>query len=261
MTADARTRHNRGLLVVILLGVIFFAILGAIILTPRHASSQTQAVAETYTVLPLRIRLRTEPNAKAPVVATATSGEKLTLIEDRGAWVRVQNDDGLTGWAERSALERTNEREARLARYGAIRKLPPLAGIVSEHTTLYAGPGIFYPIVGDLPSNTQVHVFTRDHDFYAIDYQDQVGYADIDAIDVSAAGSKQVDVATTSAAPTAAPTETTDTTAPEEPPPPPPSAREINADRAGVYAAVPPGGPQPEETSREMPRYPPLARR
>src|SRR3954454_5931392 len=264
MTADARTRHNRGLLVVILLGVIFFAILGAIILTPRHASSQTQAVAETYTVLPLRIRLRTEPNAKAPVVATATSGEKLTLIEDRGSWVRVQNEDGLTGWAERRSLERTNERQPRLARYAAIRKLPPLAGIVTERTTLYAGPAIFYPIVGELPDNTQVHVFTRDHDFYAIDYQDQVAYADIDSIDVSAAGSKQVDVATTSAAPASTDTTaTTDTTASEEPPEqqPPTNAPEMNADRTGVYTAVPPGGTQPQETDRVMPQYPSLARR
>jgi TonB family protein len=261
MTADARTRHNRGLLVVVLLGVIFFAILAAIILTPRHPNPQQQMTVETYTVLPLRIRLRTEPNAKAPVVATATTGEKLTLIEDRGSWVRVQNDDGLTGWAERSSLERTNEREARLARYAAVRKLPPLAGIVTEHTTLYAGPGIFYPIVGELPSNTQVHVFTRDHDFYAVDYQDQVAYADIDAIDVSAAGSKQVDVATTSAAPNT--TATTETTASEEPPEqaPPAAAPEMNADRSGVYSAVPPGGTQPEETNRVIPRYPPLARR
>ena len=267
MSADARTRHNRGLLVVILLGVIFFAILGAIILTPKHTGAATHATVENYTVLPLRIRLRTEPNAKAPVVATATTGEKLTLIEDRGSWVRVQDDDGLTGWAERSSLERTNERQARLARYAAIRKLPPLAGIVTEQTTLYAGPGIFYPIVGELPSNTQVHVFTRDHDFFAVDYQDQVAYADIDAIDVSAAGSKQVDVATTSAAPMAPPAASTDTTATtettetEEPQQPPPTAPEMNADRAGVYAAVPPGGTQPEETSRVIPRYPPLARR
>jgi len=262
MTADARTRHNRGLLVVILLGVVFFAILAAIVLTPRHASTQAQATVENYTVLPLRIRLRTEPNAKAPVVATATTGEKLTLIEDRGSWVRVQDDDGLTGWAERSSLERTNERQARLARYAAIRKLPPLAGIVTDHTTLYAGPGIFYPIVGELPSNTQVHVFTRDHDFFAIDYQDQVAYADIDAIDVSAAGSKQVDVATTSAAQPSLPeTQTTETTATEEPEQPPPAAPEMHADRTGVYAAVPPGGTQPEETNRVIPRYPPLARR
>jgi TonB family protein len=261
MHADARTRHNRGLLVVILLGVIFFAILAALILTPRHAGTATQTAVENYTVLPIRIRIRTEPNAKAPVVATATTGEKLTLIEDRGSWVRVQNEDGLTGWAERSSLERTNERQARLARYAAIRKLPPLAGIVSEHTTLYAGPGIFYPIVGELPSNTQVHVFTRDHDFYAIDFQDQVAYADIDAIDVSAAGTKQVDVATTSAAPSTATTETTDTEAPEEPQQPPAAAPEMNADRTGVYTAVPQGGTQPQESDRVIPQYPALARR
>jgi len=263
MTADARTRHNRGLLVVILLGGVFFAILAALILTPRHAGSATQTTVENYTVLPIRIRIRTEPNAKAPVVATATTGEKLTLIEDRGSWVRVQNEDGLTGWAERSSLERTNERQARLARYAAIRKLPPLAGIVSEHTTLYAGPGIFYPIVGELPSNTQVHVFTRDHDFYAIDFQDQVAYADIDAIDVSAAGTKQVDVATTSAAPSAATatTDTTETEAPEEPQQPPAAAPEMNADRTGVYTAVPPGGTQPQESDRVIPQYPALARR
>jgi len=261
MTSDARTRHNRGLLVVILLGLIFFAILAAIILAGhRGGSAQIQNTVESYTVLPLRIRVRTEPNAKAPVVATATSGEKLTLIEDRGSWVRVQNEEGLTGWAERSSLERTNERQTRLARYAAIRKLPPLAGLVSERAPLYAGPGIFYPLVGELPEGTQVHVFTRDHDFYAIDYQDQVAYADIDSIDVTTAGTKQVDVATSSASQPA--TETTDTSTPEEEPQQPPApAPEMSADRAGVYSAVPTGGTQPEETDRVIPQYPSMARR
>ena len=39
----------------------------------------------------------------------------------------------------------------------------------TERTSLYAGPGIFYPIVGELPEGSDVKVFTRDHDFYAID--------------------------------------------------------------------------------------------
>ncbi|HKS21764.1 MAG TPA: energy transducer TonB, partial [Thermoanaerobaculia bacterium] len=34
-----------------------------------------------------------------------------------------------------------------------------------------------------------------------------------------------------------------------------------SADRTGVYAAVPAGGTQPEETDRVIPRYPPMARR
>src|SRR6266702_3823658 len=128
---DAQTRHTRGLTVVVILGVIFFALLAA---------------SENLSVLSLRLRLRTQPTANAPVVATATNGEKLIVLEDRGAWVRVQDDDGMTGWAERNSLERTSERERRLARYEAIRKLPALAAMVTDRTPLYAGPGIFYPI-------------------------------------------------------------------------------------------------------------------
>ena len=65
--------------------------------------------------------------------------------------------------------------------------------------TLYAGPGIFYPIVGDLPEQTEVKVYTRDHDFYAIDFNGEIAYADIDAIDVSATGAPQLEVKTSQA--------------------------------------------------------------
>src|SRR2546430_1522946 len=119
----AHKRHTSGLIVVILLGVIFFVLLGLLLLHAGKPRSQHATKAETLTVLPIRIRMRTEPSAKAAVVATATNGEQLTLIEDRGAWVRVQDSDGLVGWAERNNLERTSERDRRLARYAALRKL------------------------------------------------------------------------------------------------------------------------------------------
>lgn len=263
------TRHRRGLLVVIVLGVIFFVLLALLVLSAgkktRHAPLQT----ETLTVLAPRIRLRTEPSAKAPVVTTAIAGEQVTLLEDRGAWVRVQNHEGLSGWAERTALERTAERSRRLARYESIRKLPPLHGVANERTTLFAGPGIFYPIVGELPDETEVRVFTRDHDFYAVDHMGQVAYADVDAIDVMAAGSPQLDVAMTEPEPasTAPPSSTavqpplpTETALQEPPEPITPPVAPVLTDRAGVYAAVPPGGTQPEEIERVIPRYPPAAR-
>lgn len=268
--ADAHTRHSRGVMVVVFLGVVFFALLALLVLkTPSRRQRPTSATAETLTVLPLRIRLRTEPNAKAPVVATATTGEQLEMLEDRGAWVRVKDSDGLTGWAERSNLERTVERERRLARYAAIRKLPPLSGKAMERTTLYAGPGIFYPLVGELPDDAEVRVFTRDHDFYAIDHNGQVAYADVEAIDVSASGSTQLNVETTTP-PTA--TDTTGTTPPAtasmpepEPPPLPEPTPEpepvIPSASTGVYAVVPAGGTQPEEIDRVVPRYPTMARR
>ena len=270
MTETAAPRPKRGLLVVILLGVIFFALMTVLIVTAGKKPAPPPPPMETLSVLPLRIRLRTEPSAQAPVVASATQGEKLMVLEDRGAWVRVQDPDGLSGWAERNSLERTSERERRLARYEVIRKLPPLTGIVRQRTQLYAGPGIFYPIDGELPAQMQVKVYTRDHDFYAVEHDNGVAYADIDAVDVSAAGSKQLDVrtsetqgTTTSTAPPV-PTETTASAAPPPEPvniPAPPPAPVESEPVSRVYAAVPVGGTQPEELERVIPRYPPEARR
>ena len=268
---DPQVRHTRGLLVVIFLGLIFFTLLALIVLkTGDDETPDPATAAETLTVLPLRVRIRTEPNARAAVVATATSGETLKLVEDQGAWVRVQMDDGLSGWAERANLERTIERKRRIDRYNAIRKMPPLGGVTTRRSQLYAGPGIFYPLIGELPAGTSVRVFTRDHDFYAIDYRDVIAYADIETVDVTASGSSQFDVQTTSATPST-PTETavappTETMV-QAPPLPPidapvvvPSTAEL-VDRRGVYSAVPPGGTQPEEIDRVVPRYPPSARR
>jgi len=276
MTArpSPQVRHTRGTFIVVVLGAIFIAILAALIFTTgKKPPAEASTPSEALSVLPMRIRLRTEPTAKAPVVATATTGEKLTVLEDRGAWVRVQDEDGVAGWAERNSLERTSERERRLARYEAIKKLPALSGLVSERTPLYAGPGIFYPLIGELPSQTQVKVYTRDHDFYAIDHDGAIAYADVDAIDVSSAGTRQLEVRTDTAATTTTETAAATTTQPPEAtasapepaptPAPQPQPAEVpaSADRSGVYAAVPAGGTQPEELDRVIPRYPPMARR
>lgn len=257
---DAETRHTRGLLVVILLAVVFFALLSLIILKMGDVRPIRRRT-ETLTVLPMTVRIRTEPNARAAVVATATTGETVTLLEDQGTWVRVQTRDGLSGWAERASLERTAERARRLARFESIRRLPALAGITTDRAQLFAGPGMFYPLIGELPEGTSVRVFTRDHDFYAIEYRNQIAYADVEAVDVTASGSPQLEVATAQPPPT-------ETTASAEPPPfeppleiPPLIAPEDLVDHTGAYAAVPPGGTQPAEVHRVIPVYPVAARR
>lgn len=266
-------RYTAGVVVVLFLGFVFFVLIGLLIFSSSHRRPLQESQSETLTVLPPRIRLRTEPNAKAPVVATATAGEKLVRLEDHSAWVRVQDPDGLTGWAERGFLERTAERERRLARFEAIRKLPPLRGIVTQRASLYAGPGIFYPIVGELAAGSDVKVFTRDHDFYAIDVNNEVAYADIDSVDVTATGAPQLDVASTSTSTSTAPPVTQTTASAASPVPSEPAREEpipepalalppvtARADESGVYSAVPPGGTQPEEIDRVVPRYPAGAR-
>jgi len=264
---DARTRHGRGLAVVILLTLVFFALLAMIIVKAGKEEPKEVRTSETLTVLPASIRIRTEPHARAPVVTQAKSGNRVTLLEDRGAWVRVETEEGLSGWAERAYLERTAERQRRLARYEAIRRLPPLRGVATDRTQLYAGPGIFYPLVGDLPRSSGVVVFTRDHDFYAIDHNGSIAYANVDAIDVSSTGTRQLDVQTSSAG--TVPLGTTETAPPVAdkgeiaplPIPVPAPAPERIEPAGGVYNAVPPGGTQPEEVDRVIPKYPSAARR
>jgi len=265
---DAQTRHSRGLLVVIALAIVFFTLLSLIILKTGGDDAAPADKAETVTVLPMRIRIRTEPNARAAIVATATSGETLRMVEEQGSWVRVEKTDGLSGWADRSNLERTAERERRLARNVSIRRLPSLAGVTSGRAQLFAGPGIFYPMVGELAAGTSVKVFTRDHDFYAVDFQERIAYTDIDSIDVTASGSPQFDVATStvpestaSIEPVVLPEKAPPTIKEPVPEPPPVASNDDLIDRGGVYTAVPPGGSQPEEVDRVVPRYPAEARR
>ena len=266
----AHVRHQRGTFIVVLLGLIFLALLSALIfLTGRRPERRDVPKSESLSVLPLRVRLRTLPAATAPVVATETQGTKLMQLEDQGAWVRVQDPDGISGWAERNTLERTSERDRRLSRYESIKKLPSLAAVITQRTPLYAGPGIFYPIIGELPADTQVRVYTRDHDFFAIDHDGEIAYADVDAIDVSPAGTRQLDVSTATAAPTDTtastqpPTETATAPAPTESvaPAPADTAPVEPAPPGGVYTAVPLGGTQPVEVDRVIPTYPLAARR
>jgi TonB family protein len=265
--ADPQTRHSRGLIVVVALAAIFFALLAMIVLKTGKNTRAEDKPTETLTVLPVRIRIRTEPHARAPVVATATNGERVTLLEDRGAWVRVQTADELAGWAERANLERTSEQQRRIKRYEAIRSLPSLKGEVAERANLYAGPGIFYPLVGSLSRGTDVTIYTRDHDFYAVQQGEGIAYADVDAIDISSSGTHQLEVPSSAAA-AVPPTDTAATappvadTAAEVPPVPETEPRPEPVERTtGVYSAVPPGGTQPEELDRAIPRYPVAARR
>src|ERR1043166_6735161 len=100
-----QTRHTRGTLIVVVLGVIFIALIAALIFTTgKKQPQQASTPSETLSVLPMRIRLRTEPTAKAPVVATATTGEKLTVLDDRGAWGKGRDGGGVGGGGGGRAL-------------------------------------------------------------------------------------------------------------------------------------------------------------
>src|SRR2546423_1415997 len=78
---EGHTRHRRGLLIVIFLGVIFFALLTLLILHGGKHSNKPPNQSETLSVLPMRLRIRTQPTLNAPVVTAVDSGTKLIVLE------------------------------------------------------------------------------------------------------------------------------------------------------------------------------------
>ncbi len=271
MKSPLRTENaRRGMLLITVLAIVFFSLLVLLVLFwPREASRETEPSSTTRAwVLPSELKLHTRPNGKAPVVARLERGAEVTLVETRGSWAHVQASGGNEGWAERNALEGPDEHQRRLVRADEIRKLPPLDAQVEKSTSLYAGPAFYYPVVGEIGRGEKVRVYTRDHEFYAIDAGGRIAYADVDAIDLSVGG-PQFRIAARSdreEEPQFAPQSPIEAppgppkTAPPPVEPPPETSRPLQTP-GGVYGSVPPGGTPPEPVRQVQPRYPYTARR
>jgi TonB family protein len=272
-----RPRSNAGVWIILGLAAVFFTIVAALLIFGgKEESRDTGALEELY-VVPPSLRLRTQPNLNSPVLANLERGERLEQLGNEGTWAQVRRADGTIGWAERMYLETTSDHERRSARYNAIRLLPPLQGEVERKAPLYAGPGIFFPIIGEVTEGARVTVYTRDHDFYAVDMKGDIGFAEVDAIDLSGAGAALFEVAASDEPeevlpeeeelpPTASIPEFPGYPEEEEPTeqaelPEPPIAPEPGPPvERGIYPGVPPGGTDPVVTDRVLPRYPRSAR-
>jgi len=270
---EGRNRHQaRGTLIIIALAMIFFTLLGLLILYWPRRDPATSARSATLIVIPLELKIRTQPGGQAPVVATVARGKSVRLEEVRGAWVRVTDQEGLGGWTERNLLETEVEHGRRLEKAEAIRELPPLEGVVDEATQLFAGPGIFYPEIGEVARGEKVRVFTRDHDFFAIDLNGEIVYLDASDVDITGTRGARYQVAASEESEAPDPIEDwpfegedhplTPDFVPAEPDleePVPTSISPVMPD--GVFATVPRGGTEPQLLERVTPQYPISARR
>ncbi|HVT42963.1 MAG TPA: TonB family protein [Thermoanaerobaculia bacterium] len=255
-------KAKRGTAIVIALGGIFFTLLGLLIFVGRSQKDRPAEKPSVLYVVPTGLRVRAAPSPTAEIITTVERGQKLELLETRGSWVRIQAPDGSLGWSERSYLEGEAEHARRTARVERIRELPPLDGVVEKRTPLYAGPGIFYPVVGQLEPPSRVQIFTRDHDFFAVEAGGEIVYADVDAIRLTTPpGGAQLEVAEREQ-PEFPGYEPPDSPMFEPEPLPPAFEPPPATSAAGrVYPEVPAGGTAPAATSRSRPRYPLAARR
>ena len=269
----SRPPKASGLIIIIAMAMIFFTIIGLMILYwPDDRSSRNPGDNKLY-VVALELRLQTQPNSKGAVVARAERGTVVQLVEADGPWARVTTPEGLTGWAVRNLLETESERVRRIERSETIRDLTPLAGEIEGNASLFAGPGIFYPEVGTIDRGEHVAVFTRDHDFFAIEVDGEIVYVEVDAVDLTGTRGASFRVAAAEEPESKEPSEELlpleqeslldrlgdllgrspdeeiepDTTMPLSP--------------DGVWPTVPSGGTEPKLIQRVTPRYSASARR
>jgi TonB family protein len=247
-----------GLLVVVALAAIFFALIALLVFFGGKKSASPAPVADLWATS-TSVRIRTEPRSGAPVVATIGKGDRVEQLDDAGTWVKVRTASGIAGWAERNLLAAAAEHDRKIARVKSITSLPSLDGVAEERTPLYDGPGVYYPVVGELAAGSRVRVFTRDHDFYAIAWGGGIAYAAVDAVDINAGSAPQINVAAEALSATDT-TSTTASLAPPEPEPPSSSEPSVFPDQIGVYQAVPPGGTEPQLVEHVQPIYPRVAR-
>lgn len=268
-TEERELRRGRGgTIIVVVLAVIFFVLLALVIRGVKSDDDASSSKPIAVYVIPQKLRVRAEASAKSALVGELKQGDRAMIVESQGSWAKIETKSGLNGWVDRNALEEQEERDRRTARVKSIRALPPLEGVALQSAALYSGPGLFYSVIGQLPPESKVKVFTRDHDFYAIDYSGDVAYIEVDSLDLSASSADtQLEVAATEPTSTEPQTASTETAAPlpTEPEPlpeapPVTSEPEEPARNAGVYPVVPPGGTQPRVISRVVPNYPSSAR-
>lgn len=62
-------------------------------------------VAPETVVATAKIRMRRKPSNKAKAIGKARSGDRLFVIERDGSWIKVENNDGETGWVRSSDVE------------------------------------------------------------------------------------------------------------------------------------------------------------
>lgn len=147
---------------------------------PGGAAGQTAATVAAEAVAVTR-----EPSAQGPSIASLSRGERLTVLGNRGRWVEVRTDKGVTGFVSAEAVETGQEKEARERRAGRMLSFSPVFGVVAEDTDILLAPFPLAPRGGRLRKGSAVTIHAVDHAYYAFRAADgTVAFVNSAAVDL-----------------------------------------------------------------------------
>lgn len=169
-TRNALARRLRGVWPLAAACLLVLAALAAVysLLHPRpYASAAGGPESSPAAVTSDSVALRREPAREGAVVATLQQGARVTVTEDRGAWVEVAAEGGGQGFLPAEAVERDADRDARQRRAKTVLAFPPVYGVVGEDTDISLAPYPLAPRGGRLARGTVIAIHSVDHAFFA----------------------------------------------------------------------------------------------
>jgi TonB family protein len=112
------------------------------------------------------IALRGEPSREGKIEKTLAQNTRVTVTDNRGAWVEVEAD-GARGFLPAEAVERDADRDARQRRAKTVLAFPPVYGVVGEDTDVSLAPYPLAPRGGRLARGTVIEIHSVDHSYFA----------------------------------------------------------------------------------------------
>lgn len=110
-------------------------------------------------VQPSILNLRDGPSLESQIVGKLEKGTRLTVLEQKGDWLRVQSAHGTTGWVAAWLVEQPGQQTANSG---------PTVKILHAGTNIRSGPGTNYAVVHRANMGDVFPVLSKEGDWFKI---------------------------------------------------------------------------------------------
>ncbi|CAH2717213.1 hypothetical protein BACCIP111895_04403 [Neobacillus rhizosphaerae] len=151
------------------MGKKFTLLLLSIILIFGAFLPQKKSIAATssITISTDTINVRGGPGLSYPLVKVANRGEKYSIVNEQGEWIKIQLSSGKTGWVVNWLVTKENETKTAKASTSAGAK-STIATANTDQLRVRSGPGTSFRIVGFLNKGQDVMVVEQNENWYKI---------------------------------------------------------------------------------------------